>query len=64
MVGHYITIEVPGLRTQDSNLQEKVSAAFAKEFSLFLQKIGIQTAEKVLIVGLGNWNVTPDALGP
>lgn len=64
IVGHYITIEVPGLRSQDSDLQEKVSAAFAKEFGLFLKKIGIQEGAKVLIVGLGNWNVTPDALGP
>ncbi|RCX22732.1 spore protease [Fontibacillus phaseoli] len=64
MVGHYITIEVPGLRSQDSDLQEKVSAAFAKEFGLFLNKIGVHENAKVLIVGLGNWNVTPDALGP
>lgn len=64
MVGHYITIEVPGLRTQDSDLQEKVAATFAKEFSVFLPKIGISEGAKVLIVGLGNWNVTPDALGP
>lgn len=64
MMGHYITLEVPGLRTQDSELQEKVSAAFAKEFTSFLTKIGIRKGAKVLIVGLGNWNVTPDALGP
>ncbi len=64
MIGHYITIEVPGLRSQDSDLQEKVSATFAKEFSIFLPKIGVAEGAKVLIVGLGNWNVTPDALGP
>ncbi|MFD1177743.1 GPR endopeptidase [Paenibacillus puldeungensis] len=62
--GHYITLEVPGLRNQDTELQEQVSAAFAKEFSSFLTKIGISSEAKVLIVGLGNWNVTPDALGP
>lgn len=64
MIGHYITIEVPGLRTHDTDLQERVSAAFAKEFSQFLDKIGIGQGAKVLVVGLGNWNVTPDALGP
>lgn len=62
--GHYITLEVPGLRNQDTELQEQVSAAFAKEFSSFLTKIKISSEAKVLIVGLGNWNVTPDALGP
>ncbi|MBU5672394.1 GPR endopeptidase [Paenibacillus brevis] len=62
--GHYITIEVPGLRGQDSELQDKVAEAFAKEFSGFLNKLGIAKGAKALIVGLGNWNVTPDALGP
>ncbi|MDU4698442.1 MULTISPECIES: GPR endopeptidase [Paenibacillus] len=62
--GHYVTLEVPGLRNQDTELQEKVAAAFAKEFTAFLNKIGIGPGAKTLIVGLGNWNVTPDALGP
>lgn len=62
--GHYITFEVPGLRSQDTELQDHVADVFSKEFSGFLNKIGIQTGAKVLIVGLGNWNVTPDSLGP
>ncbi|MBP1999135.1 spore protease [Paenibacillus shirakamiensis] len=62
--GHYVTIEVPGLRNQDTTLQEKVTRDFVKEFSAFLIKIGISSKNKVLIVGLGNWNVTPDSLGP
>ncbi|MGG3453832.1 MULTISPECIES: GPR endopeptidase [Paenibacillus] len=62
--GHYVTLEVPGLRNQDTELQEKVAAAFAKEFTAFLNKIGVGPGAKTLIVGLGNWNVTPDALGP
>lgn len=33
--GHYVTLEVPGLRNQDTELQEKVAAAFAKEFTAF-----------------------------
>ncbi|MGG4552679.1 GPR endopeptidase [Paenibacillus humicus] len=64
LVGHYVTLEVPGLRSHDSELQERVSAAFAKEFIAFLSKIGIGPGATILIVGLGNWNVTPDALGP
>lgn len=62
--GHYVTLEVPGLRNQDTELQEKVAAVFAKEFTAFLNKIGVGPEAKTLIVGLGNWNVTPDALGP
>ncbi|GGA20277.1 GPR endopeptidase [Paenibacillus physcomitrellae] len=62
--GHYITVEVPGLRNQDTDLQERVARTFVQEFSGFLQKIGISSEAKILVVGLGNWNVTPDSLGP
>lgn len=62
--GHYITLEVPGLRNGDTKLQEQVAEAFAREFEDFLALIGIQKKQTVLIVGLGNWNVTPDSLGP
>ncbi|XEC96787.1 GPR endopeptidase [Paenibacillus tarimensis] len=64
MQGNYVTLEVPGLRTQDTELQDRVSTHFAKEFESFLERIGINQTDKVLIIGLGNWNVTPDALGP
>ncbi|WCF09960.1 GPR endopeptidase [Paenibacillus thiaminolyticus] len=64
MPGRYITFEVPGLRRKDSNLQDRVATSFAQLFASFLEEIGIGTSAKVLIVGLGNWNVTPDALGP
>jgi spore protease len=64
MPGRYVTLEVPGLRTQDSELQDRVATRFAQEFHAFLQEIGIKQADSALIVGLGNWNVTPDAVGP
>jgi spore protease len=62
--GHYITIEVPALRSKDSNLQDRVATLLAKQFEAFLVKLNINPMAKVLIIGLGNWNVTPDALGP
>lgn len=62
--GHYITLEVPGLRRQDTAVQDKVATKFAQLFEQFLAKRGIPKDAKVLIIGLGNWNVTPDALGP
>jgi spore protease len=64
MIGNYVTLEVPELRKGDADLQDKVATAFAKEFEAFLQRVGVQPMSSVLIVGLGNWNVTPDALGP
>ncbi|MBM4762354.1 GPR endopeptidase [Bacillus sp. B15-48] len=62
--GKYLTIEVLGIRQQDSELQRKVQTVFASEFANFLKQKGIGKDAKCLIVGLGNWNVTPDALGP
>lgn len=63
-IGKYLTIEVPGLRQKDSDLQDRVATIFAKHFEAYLQEADITMDAKVLIVGLGNWNVTPDALGP
>lgn len=62
--GHYVTIEVPRLREKDSDLQDRVATRLAQEFASFLQRIGIGKEARVLIIGLGNYNVTPDALGP
>ncbi|WP_168119324.1 GPR endopeptidase [Paenibacillus sp. HB172176] len=64
MMGRYVTIEVPGLRGGDTGLQDRVATHFAKYFESFLEKLSIPKMARVLIVGLGNWNVTPDALGP
>ena len=62
--GQYLTIEVQGIRQQDSALQQKVEAVFVNEFSKFIKQKGLNENSSCLIVGLGNWNVTPDALGP
>ncbi|GIP39571.1 germination protease [Paenibacillus sp. J31TS4] len=62
--GRYLTFEVPKLREKDSVLQDKVTTQFARMFHDFLQRMEIGPEAKVLIIGLGNWNVTPDSLGP
>lgn len=62
--GKYLTIEVQGIRQQDTDLQKKVEETFAREFAHFLSGLGIKQDASCLVVGLGNWNVTPDALGP
>ncbi|MCQ6558368.1 GPR endopeptidase [Paenibacillus mendelii] len=64
MPGHYVTFEVPDLRKLDTGLQDRVATKLAQEFESFLARIGIGKKANILIVGLGNWNVTPDALGP
>ncbi|RXT15498.1 GPR endopeptidase [Ammoniphilus sp. CFH 90114] len=64
MPGNYLTLEAPGLRRKDTELQNLVATQFAHAFSQFLSDLGISKEAKALVVGLGNWNVTPDALGP
>ncbi len=59
--GSYITVEARGLKSADADLKDNVSKALAKELvNVIPQKQNIST----LVVGLGNWDVTPDALGP
>ena len=60
-MGNYITLEVPRLRENNEPLQEDVSRRFAEELARVL-KLGDKST--ILVVGLGNWNVTPDSLGP
>jgi len=60
-MGSYITLEVPGLRDNDQVLYEDTCKALALEVASILK---LQEKSSILVVGLGNWNVTPDALGP
>jgi spore protease len=60
-MGNYITLEVPGLRDNDQELYENTCKALARELTSIVK---IEEKSTVLVVGLGNWNVTPDALGP
>ncbi|MEN6413304.1 MAG: GPR endopeptidase [Veillonellales bacterium] len=59
--GRYITLEAQGLRYKNTPLQEKVMNLLARELGSLAE---LSHNATVLIVGLGNWNITPDALGP
>ena len=60
-VGVYITLEAPKLSDPDKDYHREVSETLA----LYLQELlGTDQERSVLIVGLGNREVTPDALGP
>jgi len=59
--GSYITVEARGLKSADADLKDNVSKVLAKELVKLLPK---KENIKTLVVGLGNWDVTPDALGP
>lgn len=62
--GNYSTIEASGLRTHNRTLQERIAELLAKEIEWFFDQAKLEEEDGVLVVGLGNWNATPDALGP
>ena len=60
-IGNYITIESDMLKINDMRSHEYILDVFSKNLSSLLK---LDDKSTVLIVGLGNWNVTPDSLGP
>lgn len=70
-VGTYITIEAKRLQEKDADYHREVSEAIAESLRRLLHLKAAETEntetalpEEVLVVGLGNREVTPDALGP
>ena len=59
--GTYITIDMPEFTHYDGETMNEVSEVLANNLSSIIKLDKSMTA---LVVGLGNWNVTPDALGP
>ena len=59
--GNYITLEVDGVIDEKDGIKERASAALAAELRNLIK---FHYSLKVLVVGLGNDKVTPDALGP
>lgn len=62
--GTYVTIEAPSLRNRNQQEQEQVSQYLAEEISKFFESMHIGPEDPCLVVGLGNRNATPDAVGP
>ena len=60
-IGTYITVDCPKIRENDDEAFDKVSAALG---DILEKMLNLKKYHTVLAVGLGNWNVTPDALGP
>lgn len=61
-VGTYITMEAPNMSVPDEDYHDEIS----KELAKFLERF-VETGKEdcsILVVGLGNRKVTPDALGP
>ena len=68
-VGTYLTIEAPNLAVPDDGSQMEIASRLSAHISALIGKIRQKREIKeedlsVLVVGLGNRDVTPDALGP
>ena len=61
-IGEYITIEADRLMERDMSYEEEVAKEIAQKLRRLLG--GIKNGEAVLVVGLGNQDMTPDSLGP
>lgn len=60
--GTYISIEADQMMEEDSDYHREISEIFSEQLKNFLPKQ--YQKKKILVIGLGNREVTPDALGP
>ena len=61
-VGTYITLEAPNMAVPDEDYHEEISKELLKYLKQFVNCD--KENSSILVVGLGNRKVTPDALGP
>ncbi|NLM20598.1 MAG: GPR endopeptidase [Peptococcaceae bacterium] len=59
--GNYITIDAPYIKHNDPQQHKELAKILARHFAKLCQ---LHEDSNILIVGLGNWQATPDALGP
>lgn len=62
-IGTYITVEAKGLTEGEEQLRRFVAETLAEQLLCLMDSVKKETKE-VLVVGLGNRDATPDALGP
>ena len=60
-IGRYITIDAPEIRDNDYLVHREITQVVAEKL---IELMALKEDASILLVGLGNWNATPDALGP
>lgn len=61
-MGNYITIEAPQMLEPDEDFHREISLVIAEQLKQIVPGAGNE--QEILVVGLGNRDVTADALGP
>ena len=59
--GDYITLESEMLKENNAECHEKIIKVLAENIRSLVK---FSEEDCILVAGLGNWNITPDALGP
>ena len=59
--GQYITIDAPEIRNNNYIVHESITHVLADKL---IELMNLKEYASILLIGLGNWNATPDALGP
>ncbi|AFM01579.1 MULTISPECIES: GPR endopeptidase [Desulfitobacterium] len=59
--GTYITIDVPEVHDNNYLIHQDITKTLSDKLS---ELMNLPEEASILLVGLGNWNATPDALGP
>lgn len=62
-VGNYITLDVKEIKNADEERIEEIAEIMADELRTVIRE-HVSDTDDILVVGLGNRYVTPDALGP
>ncbi|MFJ7949999.1 GPR endopeptidase [Lysinibacillus sp. NPDC096418] len=62
--GQYITLSVPTLTPDDKDGFHQLGESLLKQFKKLHESIALGNDDKILIIGLGNRTITPDAVGP
>lgn len=60
-MGRYVTVDAPELLDRPRELARGIAEAAANELSAMLER---EKSDRILVIGLGNREVTPDSLGP
>ncbi|MCD8215998.1 MAG: GPR endopeptidase [Clostridiales bacterium] len=60
-MGTYITLESPYIKENEIEKHEEIIKILSEKLG---ELTDLKETSVILVVGLGNWNVTPDALGP
>ena len=63
-VGTYVTMEAPGMAVPDEDYHREIAEELSRYLRRFLKTDDRKKDYSVLVAGLGNRKVTPDALGP